>query len=199
MPDHPNISVSVLTRGEIAGAIDDLARLRISIFREFPYLYDGDAAYEAGYLKAYETSNRAIVVAARDGDQLVGAATGTPLSDHHDEFAGAFAATPYNMDRVFYCAESVLLPGYRGHGLGHVFFDEREAHARRLGYTHCCFCAVIRPHTHPARPDDYRPLDGFWRKRGYVRLDGVTAGYAWKDIGETRESVKPMQFWIREL
>ncbi len=100
---------------------------------------------------------------------------------------------------VFYCAESVLLPGYRGQGIGHRFFDLREAHARTMGFTHCAFCSVIRPADHPARPADYRPLDGFWRARGYAPMPGVIAEFSWKDLGEDHETRKPLQFWMRAL
>jgi hypothetical protein len=36
---------------EIAGVVDDLARLRVTVFRDWPYLYDGDAEYERRYLE----------------------------------------------------------------------------------------------------------------------------------------------------
>jgi len=103
------------------------------------------------------------------------------------------------LDDVFYCAESVLLPAYRGHGIGHRFFDIREAHARRLGFSKCCFCGVDRPADHSKRPATYRPLDDFWRARGYAPLEGAVAQFKWKDIGQTDETAKPLQFWIREL
>jgi hypothetical protein len=32
--------------GELEAALDDLARLRIAVFADWPYLYEGDAAYE---------------------------------------------------------------------------------------------------------------------------------------------------------
>jgi hypothetical protein len=48
-------------------------------------------------------------------------------------------------------------------------------------------------------PEDYRPLDGFWRKRGYRPLDGVATEYVWKDVGEDLPTAKSMQFWLREL
>jgi len=52
---------------------------------------------------------------------------------------------------------------------------------------------------HPARPAGYQPLDGFWRKRGYAPLDGVVAQYSWTDVGDSEETAKPMQFWMKSL
>ena len=103
------------------------------------------------------------------------------------------------MNQIFYCAESVLLRDYRGLGIGHAFFDAREAHARKLGLAFSAFCSVIRPADHPARPGNYRPLDDFWRKRGYEPLPGVTARFSWKDLGEATDTEKTLQFWMRRL
>lgn len=191
--------VRALAKAELGRALHDVARLRIAVFAEWPYLYDGDLAYEADYLQSYRAEAGAIVVGAYEGAHLVGASTGTPLISHEDEFTAAFAGTDIDLADVFYCAESVLLPNYRGRGIGHQFFDLREAHARRLGYSKCCFCAVTRPPDHPARPAEYRPLDAFWRARGYAPLDGVVAQFHWRDLGQDRETAKPLQFWIKDL
>lgn len=186
-----------LTGEAIAPIIEGLAALRIRVFRDWPYLYVGDADYEASYLRVYQDNPRAVIAAAFDGDRLVGAATGLPLSDADPEFQAAFEGQ--EVSDIFYCAESVLLPEYRGQGAGHRFFDLREGHARGLGFRRVCFCGVIRPDDHPARPTDYRPLDAFWRKRGYAPLPGVTAHFGWRDIGAQEETQKPMQFWMRTL
>lgn len=191
--------VAALTGTALEAALGDVATLRIAVFADWPYLYDGDHAYEAAYLQTYCNAPRAILVGAYDGDRLVGASTGTPLSDHADDFAAAFDGTGIDLSQVFYCAESVLLPAYRGHGIGHRFFDRREAHARALGFAKCCFCAVVRPPDHPARPATYRPLDAFWRARGYTPLDGVVAQFNWRDLGQEAETPKPLQFWIKDL
>jgi len=184
---------------ELAAALDDVARLRIEVFRAFPYLYDGDFDYERKYLEPYRESPGAIIVGAFDAGRLVGAATGTPLADHADDFAAAFAGTGIALDDVFYCAESVLLPAYRGQGIGHAFFEHRESHARALGFGKSAFCAVVRPKDHPMKPEGYQPLDPFWRKRGYAPLEAVVAGFSWKDLGEAEETEKPLQFWMREI
>ena len=191
--------VMALTGAALQSALPDVARLRIEVFRAWPYLYDGDLAYEERYLAQFAASNRAIIVGAYDGDTLIGASTGAPLSDHAEDFAAAFQATDFTLSEVFYCAESVLLPAFRGQGLGHAFFDHREAHARSHGFAHAVFCGVVRPADHPARPTGYRPLDPFWRARGYAPLPGVIAQFHWKDVGQTAETAKPLQFWHRAL
>ena len=128
------VRLEILTGPSLEAALPALAGLRIKVFREWPYLYDGDLAYEEAYLQRYRNSKDAIVVGAFDGDRLVGASTGTPLVDHAEDFAVAFAGSEIDLNTVFYCAESVLLPAYRGLGLGHSFFDARESHARDHGY-----------------------------------------------------------------
>ncbi len=193
------IRVEALTGTALDAALGDVARLRIAVFRDWPYLYDGDPGYEEAYLQSYRESDGAIVVGAFDGARLVGAATGTPMADHADEFAAAFAGSGIGLGEVFYCAESVLLPEYRGRGLGHAFFDAREDHARRLGFSKSAFCGVVRPEDHPLKPQGYAPLDPFWRKRGYAPQEGAIATFRWKDVDRAEETAHPLQFWLRDL
>ncbi|MDS9466331.1 GNAT family N-acetyltransferase [Paracoccus sp. MBLB3053] len=191
-------TIRILTGDSVGAVLDDLARLRITVFRDWPYLYDGDVEYERDYLSAYQSPG-AVVVAAYDGERMVGAATGAPMEHHAGDFSAAFAGRPEPLEEIFYCAESVLLPEYRGAGLGHAFFDGREDHARALGRRYSAFCSVMRPADHPRRPLDYRPLDDFWRKRGYEPLPGVIAEFDWKDIDAQETSRKPLQFWMKRL
>ncbi len=192
------IRIERLTGEALGAALDDVARLRIAVFRTFPYLYDGDHAYERSYLQTYRDSADAILAGAFDGARLVGAATGTPMEDH-GEFAAAFSGRGIALREMFYCAESVLLPEYRGQGVGHAFFDAREAHGRALGRRFSAFCAVIRPADHPLRPPGYQPLDAFWRKRGYTPVEGAIARYRWKDLDQPSETDHDLQFWMRSL
>ena len=191
--------VEALSGPALDAALDDLARLRIAVFRDWPYLYDGDLDYERAYLAPYRDNKRAVVAGAFDGEALVGAATGTPMEDHASDFAAAFAATGIALSDIFYCAESVLLPAYRGRGIGHRFFDIREGHAVALGRRYIAFCSVQRPEDHPLKPAGYRPLDAFWRGRGYAPLPGVIAEFRWRDVGDATETAKPLQFWMRSL
>jgi GNAT superfamily N-acetyltransferase len=178
--------------------IPELARLRIQVFRDFPYLYDGNIEYEKKYLQTYIDCPESVIVIAFDGDKVVGASTAIPMKYETDELKKPFIEHGYNLDEVFYCSESVLDKNYRGLGIGVRFFEEREAHAEHLGgFKYICFCCVERPADHPRRPADYVPLDQFWTKRGYVKHPELHTSYVWKDLDDADETPKPMTFWLK--
>lgn len=178
--------------------IPELARLRIEVFRDFPYLYDGTVDYEKKYLQTYIDCAESVIVIAFDGNRAVGASTAIPMKYETDELKQPFLEQGYNLDAVFYCSESVLDKNYRGLGIGVRFFEQREAHAEELGsFKHICFCCVERPIDHPRRPADYVPLDQFWTKRGYVKHPELRTTYVWKDLDDANETPKPMTFWLK--
>lgn len=193
------VSVRPIAPAHFRDHLDALAHLRIEVFRAWPYLYEGDAAYETAYLETYMKAGGAFIAGAFDGQTLVGACTAAPMGEHDEAFAAPLQAAGFDLKSVFYFGESVLLPAYRGQGIGVEFFTLREAHARRHGYQNAVFCAVERPQDHPAKPDDYTPLDAFWQKRGYAPLDGITTQFAWRDLGEAAETEKPMRYWHKVL
>lgn len=189
-----------LKGGAIAPHIDDLARLRIAVFRAFPYLYEGSLDYEARYLATYAKSQESVFGLALDGERVVGAATGMPLRDETGEVKAPFREKGWPVEAIFYYGESVLLPDYRGRGIGVGFFEAREAFARSLGrFSLAAFCAVRRPPDHPRRPDDYVPLDAFWKKRGFTPHPELETRFSWRDLDEPAETEKPMSFWIKPL
>ncbi|WOI53730.1 GNAT family N-acetyltransferase [Parvularcula sp. LCG005] len=179
--------------------IPDLSALRVQVFAEWPYLYEGSAAQEEKYLHGFAQATDAVLVTASISDRIVGAATGCAFTEHTDARKADLSHAPFAPTKTFYCAESVLLPDWRGHGVGHAFFDAREDHAKACGYHSSVFCAVERPSDHPLKPAGARALAPFWEGRGYRRLDGVTTTMDWRDRGDLAETVKTLTFWGRHL
>lgn len=192
-------TIEVLAGRAVEPVIGDLARLRIAVFRDFPYLYDGDLDYERRYLRKFADLPESTVVVARDGGAVVGASTALPMPRAGDEVMAPFRAHGLDPARYYYLGESVLLPAYRGQGIGVAFFAHREDRARALGCRHAAFCAVDRPADHPQRPAGYVPLDAFWTRRGYTRHPELVAQFEWKEIGEPDESPKTLTFWTKGL
>lgn len=190
---------SKFTGQDISSQFDGLAALRIAVFRDYPYLYEGSLEYELDYLKVYAASPLAMLFAVYDGQRMVGATTAIPLQDESEEVQRPFVKAAMRIPSILYFGESILLPAYRGLGLGHRFFDEREAHARENGFAITTFCAVDRPADHPLRPNDYRPNDAFWLKRGYMKQGQLQTTFDWPDIGETGSTPKVMTYWMKNL
>ena len=197
--NHAMLTVQPLAGEAITPYIDALARLRIEVFREFPYLYDGDMDYERRYLNTFRQAPASLLVLVLDEDEVVGASTALPLEHETANIRQPLEDAGYDVRKVFYFGESVLRKGYRGRGLGVRFFEERERRARLLErFDTLAFCAVVRPAGHPLRPEGYLPLDGFWRKRGFAPTDRH-CHISWQDLDEDEETPKPLRFWIKSL
>jgi GNAT superfamily N-acetyltransferase len=193
------LRIERLRGADIASRLDALADLRIGVFREWPYLYEGSRDYEAHYLDVYLKCPRSLALLVWEGETCIGASTVLPLSDAGADAQRPFLEAGHEVGLIDYFGESVILQPYRGRGLGVRFFEEREAHALKEGLSICAFCAVQRPDDHPLRPADYTGNEAFWHKRGYRPAPDIHTTFSWPDLGETVSTAKPMAFWLRDL
>lgn len=179
--------------------IPDLAKLRIEIFKNYPYLYIGDMEYETDYLQTYVDCPESVIVVVFDEDKVVGASTAIPLEFETDQFKKPFIEHDIKVPEIFYFGESVLLPAYRGQKIYRQFFQERETAARQYGSKIAAFCEIKRAADDSRRPKDYIPLDKVWRHFGYEKHPELCMYYEWKEIGEETMSAKPLIFWLKKL
>jgi GNAT superfamily N-acetyltransferase len=192
--------VRTFTGGQIAPYLDAVATLRIAVFHDWPYLHAGNHEYEKKYLATYALSPESLFVLAFHGGQMIGASTAVPLTDEAAAVQQPFLEQDISLAGVFYFGESVLLADYRGHGLGHRFFDERERYARQLGrFTMTAFCAVVRDDDDPRRAAGSHSNDLFWTKRGYRRQDDMLCWLDWPEVGSTTPKSHAMRFWLRAV
>ncbi len=189
-----------LTSSSAREFANELAELRLKVFWEFPYLYEGNPEYEKKYLETYFKAKHSFIFLVEDEKKIVGATTGIWAQEEEESFRRPFVAAGMDPESVFYFGESVLLNHYRGQGIGKKFFAEREAFARTLPFIkYLSFCAVVRPADHPLKPSDYEPLDSFWRNMGFEKNPGLLTQYEWKDRGEELQTKKNMQYWVKKI
>jgi len=148
MNDNMEITDQLLTGTAIADALDELATLRLDIFPEYPYLYQGKKKDELTYLATYAEAPDACVILAYDGLTVIGAATGMPLIHEDAQMLDAFAGTKFPINDVYYVGELLFRPAYRNCGLGQKLLDRLESHIRSLSRYRRLTCATVE------RPDD---------------------------------------------
>jgi GNAT superfamily N-acetyltransferase len=189
-----------LQGSEARSFVVELAQLRLKVFWDFPYLYEGTLEYEKNYLETYFKAQHSFVLLVKHRDTIVGATTGILAAEEEPGFRKPFEEAGLDVRKVFYFGESVLLKEHRGLGIGKMFFQKREEYARTLGFVSTLsFCAVIRDDHHPLRPADYTPLDSFWRSQGFQPQAGMETSYEWLDRGQDKPTIKKMQYWIKAI
>lgn len=195
----PDLQVKRITGNEVVDYLDDVARLRIQVFREYPYLYDGDLAYEKDYLQTYAKSAQSMIAIVLDGKQIVGASTAIPMINEVEEMQTPFLKHDMDIKSLFYLGESILLPQYRGQGIYRQLFAHREAAAKENNCSKAAFLAVIRDKNDPRQPAGYQPLDEVWKYFGYQPYPEIVAYFTWKEVDEETKTEKPLMAWMKKL
>ncbi len=199
MNEKMDIAEHLLSGAAVAEALDDLATLRLAIFPEYPYLYQGRRADELTYLASYAEAPDACAILVCDGLTVIGAATGMPLVHEDTRILDAFSGTIFPLNEIYYVGELLFRPNYRNCGLGQKLLDRLESHIRSLGRYRKLTCATVeRPEDHPLRPRDYIPISRFLARTGFARLSGVTTSFIWRETDGVKRN-HPMQFWIKSL
>jgi GNAT superfamily N-acetyltransferase len=193
-----NMTIKVCKGREAKNYLPQIAELRMEVFRDFPYLYEGSVKNEEEYLGRYMEAPGFMTILAIDKQKIVGVSTCLPLEEEIEEITKPFNAEGISLESVLYFGESVLKKEYRGQGIGVAFFDARETYGKELGRDFCYFCAVIRPEDHPLKPEGYKNLHSFWKKRGYQPTD-LYCTLDWVDLGDSEKSDKTLQFWKKEI
>lgn len=192
-----NLEIKLVRSHEISNFLASIANLRIKVFREFPYLYEGDLEYEKKYLSRYINAPNSLCILVFDQDHLVGMSSCLPFIEEEDDIKKPYLDAGIDIKKSFYFGESILEANYRGMGLGKEFFKLREEHALFVypNLERCAFCAVQREDNHPLRPSGYRELRQFWHGQGYLLNKSLVLSYKWKDTNKKCEDAKTLVFW----
>lgn len=194
-----DVKIKKLQGEEVLSYLPDLAALRTSEFKNYPYLYDGDIKREHEYLSTYVKCKDFVLLAMIDDSHVIGVTTGIPIKEEEKAFKIAFIDSKYDIKDVFYLGETIILPEYRGRGLSRLMIKTIEQHAVGQGFKVLSLATINRSPDDIRKPEDYVSLDGLWNKYGYDKQDGIKVNLSWREIGQSEETKQEMIFWFKEL
>ncbi|NCN27580.1 hypothetical protein GW915_08395 [bacterium] len=85
------MEIKTLHGSEISPYLKDIARLRIQVFRDFPYLYEGSFEYEEKYLDRYAQGKGSLIAIVLDKNKVVGATSCLPASEEMEAITEALS------------------------------------------------------------------------------------------------------------
>jgi GNAT superfamily N-acetyltransferase len=202
-PESDSFTIKVLVDSELQKILPFIVEQRITLFREYPYLYEGNAKEENTYLTWFSKLPHSAVVVAYLGDDPVGFVTGTDFTAFSEHFEGSsdlFKRAGLNPWAYYYIAEIIILPSYRGNHLSKRLFDAIEAYAYKCGYTASCF--VTESHdVHPLKPKNYRSLEPLWADLGYAQ-SSLFIHFSWLTIQPDTSGIQQehkLDYWLKDL
>ena len=196
-----SFSIKTFTGPEAREHFRDLAHFRISLFKEFPYLYQGTEDYEKEYLETYFRSPNSHIILVYDRNKLIACSTGIPLTEEMKEIQEPFLKNNISPSAYFYIGEVLILPEYRGKGILRKFFEAHESYAHKKGLSRMVFMTVDRPNDHPHKPQNYRELKPIWNHFSYEKMqDGMKVNLSWNQIDSNdREVHNTLSLWEKIL
>lgn len=189
--------------------ITQLAQMRVTYFKGYPYFYDGTQEYEENYLGEYKKNaiDSYLVQAfhEKNGEkQLVGILTGCGFcSDIEIVRDGARLFTEKNIstqDR-YYLGEAIIIPEYQHKKiLPRMLYKLGQEVVKLQKYMNLCFLTVIREDNDPRKPEGYQSTDKLWEKLGCYKTD-VTCSFEWPTImpdKSVQDIFNKVEFWTYE-
>lgn len=184
---------------EITPHNPEIISLVNKVFYEYPYLYRGDSEGYNEALRGYAQSTNSYVVFAWDGDKVVGLATGIPLTDSWDKHAVPLRQKGIDVSKAYYLGELVVLPEYRGQGIGYRMGETIEQFARSHGYTLLALMSIDEALMEAPPPQGYISSACTFRKLGYTKHPEIYLDSTWINVGGTAPLSHRMVYWTFPL
>lgn len=205
IPSEKNpYSIKLLTKEELKPLLPFVAALRIKIFREYPYLYEGDFIEEMEDLRNCSQKSHNAVAIACHNNIPIGFLYGIPLTEFASHFENPvvdlFKEKKLAPETCYYFADIIILPEHRGNHLSKKLFDTLETYAQEQGY--CSASFITESHEfHPLKPVDYKSLDPLWNSLNYKKTGLVSHG-SWqthKADGTIVKELHVADIWFKNL
>ncbi len=197
-----NMSIKTFRGESIGPFLEDITDLCLTIYKEYPYCYEGTKEEYFPFIEYYAQSDHGIACLLFDSNRPVGVAIGMPMSEMREKYKAPFtdARSYENFNEIFYLGEFLLLKDYRGRGWGKKIYLEFEyAVDETENFKKMCFCKIDESNQTNLKPENYKPLDKFWKKKGFNKCDDITVIVNWKNVGELDDSPHKLVYWLKSF
>lgn len=193
--------IFVLQGAVINSRVKDITDLSLIIYREYPYLYEGTQEEYLPLIQHYAQSENSIACLLLDDEKPIGIAIGMPMNVMRENYKQPILhSEAVNIDSLFYLGEFLLLEAYRGKGFGKQMYREFERLVKEKGnFTTLCFCKISEFESHPLMPVKYKPLDDFWIKLGFEKVENLNFSVVWRNVDEVEDSPHHLVYWMKAL
>lgn len=191
------MQTQVLKGKEAGRYIDDLADLRISYFREYPYFYQVNRSVEKEYLTTYSRSPNTLFVVA--GEEAVGVLTGCPLTESIEGYQRPFVNKKMELDKVFCLGEFVFQSGYENEAIQKKMYEQLEEQIRKeRKYSQIVVYEIVRLEN-DLEPPGYVSIEEFWEKMGFVKQADLALSIPWEDSRTNRLVDHTLVAWLKSF
>jgi hypothetical protein len=189
----------VLSGHEVIPYLDRLGELRIAVFSEYPYLYDGSIEAEKNYLKMYAQSKSSLVVLSKIDKKIIGFIAGLPFTESLDnDYKDSFLTEVPIEKTVFYLGEILIQIPYRRNKIGNQLFQLFEHQLKLKGYKKILGCTVIREANSDKQEEGFS-IEQLIISKGAAKCADLIQRIGWKEVGKDESTEHFMQYWEKEL
>lgn len=192
--------IRVVHGPELAPYLEEVVNLYNKVYGEYPYFYDGTDPEVEEFLRAYGEEPNAIAVLAFDGQQLVGIATGMPMSDFRPHYQEPFVDAGRSIDSLFYLGDLLILSHYRSPAFAEKLYLALEHEVQLDGrFSSICVAQIEEANVSGEKPEGFISDEVLYAKQGFVRQPELQFMSVWRNIGDTKDSDHLMTYWTKNF
>lgn len=188
-----NIKYEILQGEKIQSRLSEIIILCDTIYRQYPYLYNGDDAGYTEYVRSYSASPNSVVILAFANDEAIGIAMGMPMKETREYYTAPFTAHYMDVNDIFYLGEFGIKPEHHQLGISFDMYRQFEEIVRATQkFSTIAFWEILNPMK-------CEELHQAYRATGFSYHPELSFELWWQNIGETNESAHLAQYWIKSL
>jgi GNAT superfamily N-acetyltransferase len=190
---NPNLLIRFLKGSEILPYQEEIAKLNIEVFKEYPYFYDGNLQEQIEFHKIYVNSPEGVAFLAEIDGHCVGVALGIPMTHFLPDYQKALTSKGIFLEGIFYLGEFIIRKDYRHQKIGYQLYEKLKAYAKTK-YKNLLYSEVV-PTSDP--PVGYRSIQTLFKD--FSLLPNVSCEFSWKELGTNQLIPHTMVFWMQDL